>query len=707
MRNPSANLKGMLDLVKASKNPLAPIFEAITNSLESILELKSDKVKSIDLSLIFNDADETALRLDSVEIRDDGAGFNEASYGRFMELLDKSKGNHNRGTGRLQYFHRFGLIKIISVYQDNEKLLRRELDCSKDNFAQDNVQFEKNSKTTSSVLKLQDFEPLKGDVKFFEELNIEALSSKLKSKFALRAYLDSTRGINFPTINIKYQFVTGKESQLQVLDSLVFPEPSSSGEFSIPYSVAKLNKNSEVEWVQSDSMKPELFKWFVFEFQEDDIESHGAYLCSKDIAVQSVQNPLINKSCGFNSIKKITAFCGDYLDRSENVNQSVDAFCIKKKGDVKSSDLAGNLLCGEDGYVYLDDIETKAEDLIKKIYEEIEEAQNERDRRRFELAKALGISKIIASKIKVKPTDSDDVITLALHQEEAKYVAKKANKTRAIVQELDSLDTSGENYLKDLKEKAESISNLLDEQNKEELSKYVVRRELVATLLDKILRKDLNVQIKPLPKGKNRDREGIIHDLIFKRKKTSGGWVNDLWILNEEFVHFDGFSELEISKMTLPNGESLLRKEAKGEIEKYKFNPKKRPDIFLFANEGKCILVEFKEPDTNLSHYLHQMPQYCKLLANYSNLKIQNFYCYLIGEKIFPEADLDEYEESVNGDWYRDAIPVKRAGGERERIASIRMEIIKLSDIADRAHKRNRSFAEKLGLDILTDSLRE
>jgi hypothetical protein len=44
-----------------------------------------------------------------------------------------------------------------------------------------------------------------------------------------------------------------------------------------------------------------------------------------------------------------------------------------------------------------------------------------------------------------------------------------------------------------------------------------------------------------------------------------------------------------------------------------------------------------------------------------------------------------------------------RKVGTREKIASMRIEIIKLSDIGKRAHKRNFNFASKLGLDLVLE----
>jgi hypothetical protein len=97
------------------------------------------------------------------------------------------------------------------------------------------------------------------------------------------------------------------------------------------------------------------------------------------------------------------------------------------------------------------------------------------------------------------------------------------------------------------------------------------------------------------------------------------------------------------------------------------------------------------------------MIKYCNVIANYSTQNIQSFYCYLIGENINPN-DLDgDYKESFLGDWMRPHIPIV-SFGDRKEIASAHMEIIKLSSIYTRAHRRNHSFADKLGLrDILRE----
>ena len=698
MKNPAATLSGMLELVPASKNRLAPIFEAITNSLESIFELELGEQKTIEITLIFNDTDSNCHELDGIEIHDEGAGFNDKSYKRFKELLNKSKGNRNRGTGRLQYLHRFDSFVIESTFIEKGVLHFRNLACNNTVFINELPSAESSKKSSGTLLRMLNFKPHKGDKAFFAKLSITRLASLLKSKFALRAHLDNKQGRPFPVININYKYIVSKEVDIIVIDSSSLPKPVSEGQFSVDYKIPELDKKSNIKWKNSTNKEPESFNWAVFEFNEDDIESHEAFLCSKDIAVQSIKNPLINKGTGYKGIKKVTAFYGAYLDQPEHVNQAVDSFCIKKKSDINAGDLMGSLI-GEDDYVYMDDIEAAAKKQIRFIYEEIASAQEANERRKYELAKSLGISSNIANEVKVSPLDDDDFITRSLYQKEAEYLADKSNEAREILKDMDFLDPTSEDYQDNLEMKSTELTAVLDEQNKEELSKYVVRRELVVSLLDKILNMKLDVQNKPLPKGKNRDKEGFIHDLIFKRKRKSG--PNDLWILNEDFVHYDACSDLEIKDITDSNGVKLLENLTPKFIKEFGIKVDRRPDVFLFTENESCILIEFKAPDVDLSDYLNQMTKYCTLIANYSNNKYTSFFCYLIGERI-NTADLDgTYKRTPNGDWLNPRIPIVTHDEERRDLGVAQLEIIKLSNIHKRAQRRNKSFSEKLGLDLI------
>lgn len=704
MNRPGVVLEEMMRMIGPSSNPLAPMLEGMTNSLESILNLPDEFERKISIELHFNDSDdnEGGKRLDYMVIEDSGNGFNNDAFTRFNNLLDKSKGFKNRGTGRLQYLHRFGEIVVESNFIDEGSYYLRSFQCNKQSFISSSICNNSDSNILKTNVKFLNPKLNNQDNKFYSSLSFQKFVSTIKSHFALRAYLEKKKGITFPSIELKYSY-TFAEPETLLITTNNLPKPSVQGAFEVNYQSASLDKNSKICWHIDHSKPPEKFEWLVFDFAEDEIERHGAFLCSKDIPIEELENPVLKKSKGCKGNKRLAAFYGPYLDKPENVNHAVDSFNIKSRNEV--SNISGDLF-NNDSCVYIDDIKKRANNELEKIFKEVLSAQREAEQNVLKLAQELGISQQFANKVLkgVSLNDDEDSITSKLLIEEARFIADKSNTTRKCLEDIKSLDPTSDDYREKLESKSKQVSELIDAQNKEELSKYVVRRGLVVKLLRKILNNELDVQSKELPKGKNRDREGIIHDLIFKRKKTSSS-VNDLWILDEEFVHFDGVSETQFTKMQLKDGRPLLSPEALVEMKEVGFKPDRRPDVFLFADEGKCIVIEFKEPETDLADYLQQMPRYCQLIANYGQVKVENFYCYLIGEKIFPEADLNEYEESITGSWYRDSIPIRATKkNDRSVIANMRLEVIKLSDVAKRAHRRNKSFADKLGLDKLFDN---
>lgn len=263
-------------------------------------------------------------------------------------------------------------------------------------------------------------------------------------------------------------------------------------------------------------------------------------------------------------------------------------------------------------------------------------------------------------------------------------------------------------YEKKFFETSSKLMELIPEQNKDELARYVIRRDMLVRLLKLALKNELEKQ-KQWKERKEKgekvreEQEGLIHDLIFKRKAKNT--LNDLWILNEEFSHFQGLSDLPLNELEM-NSKKLLKKDI--DIEQAMTSVglslgsrlKKRPDIFLYPEEGKCILIEFKAPEVDLTKHLDQISKYAKLIANYSEEKITQFYGFLIGENINQIDVPDRYRKSFyNGYWFYPDEPIASVV-DGISVANIYQEIIPLSTIAKRAFIRNKSFSDKLGITI-------
>ena len=697
------NLNGAMDLIKMSKNPLAPIYEAITNSLEALAQRTGEHQKiagEIEVRFYFSGLLADHKDLESIEIIDNGAGFIEENYNRFREFFDKSKGYDNRGTGRLQYFHRFHRIRIDSIFEEGGKFHQRTLDCHKTNFlAKESYEPSETIQNQITSVLLSEYSANSTEKDYFAQISIEEVASSIKNHFLLRFYLDKKKaGFQVPAIKIIF-FENNEHLDERMIDPDSIPSPKSEGIIKIPYMKVGYAKSGKRE-LEIIKDKTEIIKWAHFVLDEAELGQNGIFLCSKDIPVQSIRFEKLKKNDHIKGSRFLTAFYGDVLDDSNNVSDSVDSFTFPDRKEIEQK-LDDMFISSDQEYIIFDSIYEQVNKAIPGIYKDVVDIQQEQKRDIESIAKAHGIPTDAIEKAKIGISDTEFTITKKLYKAQSDELAEKGFKAKKLFESLKKLDPTTNDYQEDIKQKTEELSKLVEEQNKEELSRYIIRREMITNILKKIIDEELEYQINPKSPGKNKNRESLIHDLIFKRKSTSTHRLNDLWILNEEFMHFDGCSDVPLNQIKTDDGNLLLIDVPKESIDALNLKLSRRPDIFLYSNEEKCLLVEFKEPNVDLSDHLNQLTKYCTLIANFGAKKIRGFYCYLIGENI-NSIDLDgDYKETVNGDWIRSNIPIVSRDSNRNNIANAQIEIIKLSSVHARAHRRNKSFAEKLGIQEL------
>ena len=93
MSTTQADTKGVLRIVKKSKDYLTPLFEAFTNSLEAIeakYGAQSAKDGHIVITLEVSKSGEQ-FAFEKMSIYDNGVGFNPENFERFNRLFDDSK----------------------------------------------------------------------------------------------------------------------------------------------------------------------------------------------------------------------------------------------------------------------------------------------------------------------------------------------------------------------------------------------------------------------------------------------------------------------------------------------------------------------------------------------------------------------------------------------------------------------------------------
>lgn len=267
------------------------------------------------------------------------------------------------------------------------------------------------------------------------------------------------------------------------------------------------------------------------------------------------------------------------------------------------------------------------------------------------------------------------------------------------INKLDTLDSSSQNFESNFESVVSDLTRAIPLANRNYVSKYVARRKLVLEYFSKLLKGSLPIDIK----------EKHFHHLLLKQG-TENNENSNLWIVNEEFIYFNGVSNKQFSKIEL-DGKKVFKSDFDVEEEKFlnsygEIKMKRKPDVLLFPSENKCIILEFKDKSVNPSMYLNQISQYATLIYNYTSedFFFNSFYGYLVCESFTPEeirmTDSD-FIESFNFDYMlRPKKPIAGISTKtNKRDAALYMEVIKYSTLIKRAYNRNKIFIKKLGLD--------
>ena len=96
-------------------------------------------------------------------------------------------------------------------------------------------------------------------------------------------------------------------------------------------------------------------------------------------------------------------------------------------------------------------------------------------------------------------------------------------------------------------------------------------------------------------------------------------------MIKSQYLLFNGCSEKQLDKIEV-NGVKLLKENLTDEERAFKIRHNmdggeidtgiRRPDILLYPEEGKCIIIEFKAPDVEVSMYLSQINKYAMMINN-------------------------------------------------------------------------------------------
>lgn len=528
-----------------------------------------------------------------------------------------------------------------------------------------------------------------GDKRFYREKEIDDIKEAILDHYIMQfcAY-----GRSLPSITITFFHNTKKKEERFISPDDV-PQPSvEDQEIEVP--LCKMSPDMKrIETTENNvKIKIKSFKLLSSQVKRNAVK----VTCKKEI-VESVKVRMdcLPAEMEINSRRFLFLLSSDYFD--ENVGDTRDSFEILNKTDFKKK---AKLHGGITPQVVLDDIEAGVSLKASEMFAEISQQKENHELQLQELKNTYMLSE--ESLVDANINDSVEDILARAYAYDARLIAKQDAEYQDKVKKLNTLDPTSETYEEDLERLIKDLSKTIPLQSKEALSRYVTRRALVLDLFHKLVNKDTDVQ-------KNADRsidEKLIHNLVF-RQYTDDTANSDVWLLNEDYLHYKGCSEIKLKDIKVDK-KKLFRDIIDEKEQEYikslgEDRYAKRPDILLFPSEHKCIIIELKSLDANISHYLHQVSQYASFIRTYTtdDFYIDTFYGYLIGEGFSPKdvraADGDfKYDPKFNF-CYRPSKNVSHLedmSGKQD--GSIYMEAMSYSELLKRAISRNESFKKKL-----------
>jgi hypothetical protein len=692
-----------LKSIHKSRNPMQPIFEAFTNAWEAIFErftaehLQNGKIVITFhyTSGMFNEEEHKSCTLDKIEIYDNGLGINEKSFERIVNLRDNSKSALNKGTGRVQFLHFFNETIFESIYEktngEHERIVL--VLSKKDAFLRENAILRKDSAELTSSSEygtlVTFINPIdeKNDGEFFNKITPFDVKNELIIHFLSR-FCESKE--HLPQIIIE-RYENGKKLEPIFIKKEDIPNPDKTESLDVHYS--KLENRKVV-----DSLNCEHFTLLSFVQSQEQLKKNCIYFVSNGAIAQEVSIDSLQADDSIDGNRYMFLLRGNYFDSIEDDLRG-NLHLIKESEFKKQGELF------PEECILVDKIKEETNEKINSVYPEFQARKNDALKNLDELKQMFLIdeNRIVSLRKKIKTSDSDEQILAAIYRADMELVAKRDARIKAQYEQLKSLSPANQDYQVKLTEQVNSFVKLVPQQNRTNLTKYIARRKLVIEIFDMILSKELECVNK-----KGRVDEALLHNLIFQQHSVDTE-SSDIWLLDDQYLLFNGCSEKQLDKIEV-NGVKLLKEELTDEERAFKVRHNmdggeidtgiRRPDILLYPEEGKCIIIEFKAPDVEVSMYLSQINKYAMMINNLSDdsLQIHAFYGYLIGENInydyIQEAESAFKEAAYLKYLFRPNYDVPGRFG--RPTGNLYTEIIKYSDILKRAKLRNKIFLEKL-----------
>ena len=231
-------------------------------------------------------------------------------------------------------------------------------------------------------------------------------------------------------------------------------------------------------------------------------------------------------------------------------------------------------------FILQEDLENAVKREFYNLFPDAKEKENEKQQKLKELKDLFGLEN--NSRITIKTSDSEKDILEKFYRSDSLKQATMDAILKDVFDQLKTLDSNDPEYEKKFEELSNDLNRKIPLRNKNCLSKYMSGRRVALEYFRMALDKELDVQ-KTKVKGKRNMEEHRLHNSLLKRKCANTSKSN-LWMLNDEFIYFTGFSDVPLNQMKNEKGEDIFDFANVTEEERALLENRDddKPDIILF-----------------------------------------------------------------------------------------------------------------------------
>lgn len=703
------DVRGSIKNTKLSLNQYVVFEELISNAIDSFLIRKHADASApnmlVDLEVLFTRADMLDDRETmTVSCKDNGCGLGDDQRNAFLTKDTSYKDDlpifgigKCKGAGRIQFFHHFSALSIVSSYRDGRKVVGREMHYSepkKQIVADDFHSNVGNEDAIGTTIRLEQFkESARARISHGEALS-SLFSAPILKKQMLVAFLQRLVGLKGRLGDFEIRFVTRHWKSGEQIEHLKRSDlPKITAE-----RVVKVEERDPRTGEGLGNHQPFKLTHYKLDASLYDLPRNAIAFCAKSSPVKDITPHYLrtrteqnNPLGGFHHLVLIES---DYLDQRVNEQRddfeyipaeipSGDMFSVEKLSYGTIHDAIDPVI-GE----MVVPADWNKEDVLKTVSDQfgISDGMLQDTSTRIVYGEpARSVAERVLKKYQERVID--DTAEIFNLKEEILKAEPDSDEFRAKINELSWKYTS-------------SLKNF-DMAN---LSQLIVRRAAIVEILDLACRKQLTMQA--ITDGSRRKDERIIHSIFFPMRKDSIEVADhDIWLLSEEYHYYDYIaSDIPLANIAWNDGNRVFESDIDQEFQKLLAkraddNGGKRPDIALFSNEGSAIIVEFKTPGVSMDQHIGDLVEYAHLLGAKSGGKLRKFYGYLIGDTVNPLRLSGSWTPfPVGKGWFQSSTLLDPRT--RQPLGETYFEILHFEDVIERAKKRIGVYQNKLKMSL-------